>query len=200
MWLEWAILFVFLPLSLATPLPTSLKGIGVTLALVYVLTVAFRLQLFKTTKSKTPQTVVKSVWLKFALFAVASSLYMYFYHPDLFFMVPKSNPLMWLGILFVYTFLSVIPQEWLYRHFYIERYQELFPQPWLFHLLNALTFSLAHLFLWNNLVLVLTFLGGVLFFDTYKKSGSFRLLCIEHALYGLWLFTIGAGEMLAFPT
>lgn len=199
-WLEWGILFVVLPLALATPLPVVLKVVGVVLALIYVLSLVYQQQLFKPSNTKPQKSMVKLVWIRFLFFAMASSLYVYHYHPELFFMVPLNNPLLWLGILFVYAFLSVIPQEWLYRHFYIERYQELFPQRWLFHGLNAITFSLAHLFLWNNLVLTLTLLGGILFFDTYKKSGSFKLLCIEHALYGLWLFTIGAGEMLAFPT
>lgn len=45
-----------------------------------------------------------------------------------------------------------------------------------------------------------TFLiGGILFVITYTKSKSILLTSAEHAIYGNWLFTIGMGEMLAFP-
>jgi len=46
---------------------------------------------------------------------------------------------------------------------------------------------------------MLTFIGGVLFAYTYQKTKSTALVAIEHAVYGNWLFTVGMGEMLAFP-
>jgi membrane protease YdiL (CAAX protease family) len=64
---------------------------------------------------------------------------------------------------------------------------------------NAIVFSLAHIFFKNTLVLVLTFIGGLLFAYTFVKTKSTTLVSIEHALYGNWLFTVGMGEMLAFP-
>ena len=69
----------------------------------------------------------------------------------------------------------------------------------MFIFLNATLFSLAHIFFRNTLVLILTFLGGLLFAFTYHKSKSTLLVSIEHAIYGNWLFTVGMGEMLAFP-
>jgi membrane protease YdiL (CAAX protease family) len=59
---------------------------------------------------------------------------------------------------------------------------------------------LAHLFFKNTLVIVLTFLGGILFAITYHKTNSTLLVSIEHAIYGCWLFTVGMGSMLGFPT
>ena len=64
---------------------------------------------------------------------------------------------------------------------------------------NAFVFSLAHIFLKNILVLFLTFIGVIAFALTYYTSKSTTLVCIEHALYGFWLFTVGLGEILAFP-
>ena len=61
-------------------------------------------------------------------------------------------------------------------------------------------FSLAHLFFKNTLVLLLTFIGGVLFAITFKKTKSTVLVSIEHSFYGCWLFTIGMGNMLGFPS
>ena len=48
--------------------------------------------------------------------------------------------------------------------------------------------------------IILTFLGGLLFAFTFKKTKSTILVSIEHAIYGSWLFTIGMGAMLGFPT
>ena len=51
----------------------------------------------------------------------------------------------------------------------------------------------------NILVLFTTLIGGIFFTLTYNRSKSLLLTSIEHAIYGNWLFTIGMGEMLAFP-
>jgi membrane protease YdiL (CAAX protease family) len=61
-------------------------------------------------------------------------------------------------------------------------------------------FSLGHIFFKNALVMVLTFLGGILFALTFNKTKSTLLVSIEHAIYGSWLFTVGMGSMLGFPS
>ena len=66
-------------------------------------------------------------------------------------------------------------------------------------MVNAALFSLAHIFFKNTLVMILTFIGGILFALTFKKTKSTLLVSIEHAIYGSWLFTVGMGEMLGFP-
>ena len=70
----------------------------------------------------------------------------------------------------------------------------------LFLMVNAAVFSLAHIFFKNTLVMLLTFVGGLLFALTFKKTKSTLLVTIEHAIYGCWLFTVGMGEMLGFPS
>ncbi len=98
-----------------------------------------------------------------------------------------------------YSLFSVYPQEIIYRTFYFKRYSALFKNEKLFIFVNALVFSLAHLFFKSSLVIVLTFLGGLLFALTYLKTKSILLVSIEHAIYGCWLFTAGMGSMLGFP-
>jgi membrane protease YdiL (CAAX protease family) len=66
--------------------------------------------------------------------------------------------------------------------------------------MNAIFFSLGHLFFKNTLVIVLTFLGGLLFAFTFNKTKSTLLVSIEHAIYGCWLFSVGMGSMLGFPS
>jgi len=99
----------------------------------------------------------------------------------------------------LYSLFSVYPQELIYRTFFFQRYEGLFKSEVLFILVNAALFSLAHLFFRNALVMLLTFLGGILFALTFKKTKSTLLVSIEHSIYGCWLFTVGMGEMLGFP-
>ncbi|HXB22539.1 MAG TPA: hypothetical protein VNV88_14225 [Candidatus Solibacter sp.] len=37
-------------------------------------------------------------------------------------------------------------------------------------------------------------IGGLLFALTYQQSGSLLLACIEHAIFGNFIFTIGLGQ------
>ena len=60
--------------------------------------------------------------------------------------------------------------------------------------INALLFGWAHMLYGNWLAIVLSGIGGALFMDTYLRTRSVRLVCIEHALYGNLIFTIGLGE------
>ena len=195
-------LFVRIPIFLALPvylIPKLLVGAG---GLLYVVVVAVG------TKDPTEKTQLVINWrafsgilgLRFALLVVVSSAFVYFLYPDLLFKVPTSKPLLWLGILLVYSILSVYPQELLYRSFFFKRYRGLFESKNMLIFINAILFSLAHLFFGNLLVLLLTFIGGLVFAFTYYRTNSMLLVSIEHALYGCWLFTIGMGDMLGFPS
>ncbi|MBF7072753.1 hypothetical protein ISG33_04980 [Glaciecola sp. MH2013] len=164
-----------------------------------------------------PFMVLKRVLVLFSVFALISTLFVAIYLPSKLFIVVSQAPMMWIAIIFVYVLLSVLPQEGLYRVFFFRRYRSLFfgeqhvnktkrlfaKENVIFVTVNALLFSLAHLFFFNIIVLLLTFCGGVLFASTYLQSYKYRsaylIICIEHACYGLWLFTVGLGEMLAFP-
>ena len=141
----------------------------------------------------------KRLAILFVIIALVTTAYVWFTKPSALFFVPRTNIPLFFGILLVYTFLSVWPQEVIYRTFFFERYQPLFKNKALFVFLNAIAFSLAHLFFKNTLVTILTFIGGILFGLTYLKYRSTTLVSIEHALYGNWLFTVGMGQMLAFP-
>ena len=124
---------------------------------------------------------------------------MFITDPNNLFIVVRKNPLMWISIALFYSLFSVYPQEFLYRLFFFERYRSLFQSRRVFLLVNAAVFSLAHLMFWNGLVLILTLVGGLLFASSYERTKSLTFVSLEHALYGVWLFTIGMGEMLAFP-
>lgn len=198
---EFFALFVLLPVSLCLEYLIAVKAGLVLLGFVYVVILLTR-DAQKPLKPKTNRPwkpFLKRLGIQFIIVAVVTSLYVMWQQPSALFCVPKNNLGLWVGILGVYTFLSVWPQELIYRTFFFSRYETLFKNKALFIFLNAIVFSLAHLFFRNTLVLVLTFIGGILFGITYLKTKSTLFVSVEHALYGNWLFTVGMGEMLAFP-
>lgn len=198
---ELIIVFVIYPISLAIPYPVSAKiGLGL-FGFAYLFYVLFRVEKVKLTwKRQLPWKLFwKRTLLFFTVIAVVTTLYILWKSPENLFLVPKSNPTLFIIILFVYSFLSVWPQEIIYRTFFFQRYKVFFQKKSVFIFVNASLFCLAHLFFKNTLVLILTFIGGILFALSYMKYNSTTLVSIEHALYGNWLFTVGMGQMLGFP-
>ncbi|WP_299181458.1 CPBP family glutamic-type intramembrane protease [uncultured Aquimarina sp.] len=199
--IELFFLFVLLPVSFLFTYPILVK-VGLTVAgFIYILVYLRKSRLLKL---KFPdKTFWKPFWketvIKLAIIVIITSLYVFWVAPDKLFSVLIKKPILWGVILIVYTFLSVWPQELIYRTFFYDRYENLIKSKWLFVFLNAILFSLAHIFLRSFLVQLLTFLGGLLFAFTYQRTKSTTLVSIEHAIYGNWLFTVGMGDMLAFP-
>ncbi len=199
--IELFLLFIVLPLSFLISYPIAIKMALTIIGFLYILIILKRKGLLKL---RFPDKMYwKPFWketiIKLAIVMIITGLYVLFVAPDKLFSVLIKKPHLWLMILFIYTFLSVWPQEIIYRTFFYERYQGLVKNKWLFVFINAILFSLAHLFLRSFLVQALTFIGGMLFAYTYQKTKSTTLVSVEHAIYGNWLFTVGMGEMLAFP-
>ncbi len=139
------------------------------------------------------------IWLRFLIFVIVSLILVTITMPESLFSVVTGNPFLWFGICIFYAVCSVYPQEFLYRVFFYKRYGGLILNQRLLIVFNASLFCFAHLIFLNGLVFLLTFIGGVFFALTYQKSRSLLLTSLEHSAYGLWLFTLGLGEMLAFP-
>ncbi|WP_055443385.1 CPBP family intramembrane glutamic endopeptidase [Lacinutrix himadriensis] len=201
-YIELFIIFILLPVSFIWNYSVIIKLILGVVGFGYVLYILLKVEKnkFKINPNLNWKRFWKMTLLKLLLIAVITTLFVWFTSKESLFNVVINKPFLWLGILFFYSVFSVYPQELLYRTFYFQRYQKLFKSEALFFLVNAIVFSLAHLFFKNILVLIMTFLGGLLFAITYKKTKSTLLVSIEHAIYGCWLFTVGMGEMLGFPS
>lgn len=199
--IEFFLLFIVLPVSLAIPFDFRIKSASILAAFGYLLIVLFKKTdvRFRFKKGIAWGAFFKRITVQFIMIAVVTTFFVWWLQPYSLFCVPLNKPKLFLVILFVYTFLSVWPQEVIYRSFYFARYMDLFPSRKLLIFVNAIVFMLAHIFFKNALVLVLTFIGGLLFAYTFLHTRSTTLVSIEHALYGNWLFTVGMGEMLAFP-
>jgi membrane protease YdiL (CAAX protease family) len=199
---ELFIIFIVIPASFAVHYSSVLKLCIGVIGFTYIIYVLLKVEnlKFKTKPDLQWQFFWEQTILKLVVIAIITSLYVWHFDSDNLFYVISNNPLFWLFILFVYSFFSVYPQELIYRTFFFQRYESLFNSKALFIFINAILFSLAHLFFKNTLVLILTFLGGLLFALTYQKTKSTILVTIEHAVYGCWLFTVGMGNMLGFPS
>jgi membrane protease YdiL (CAAX protease family) len=114
--------------------------------------------------------------------------------PQLLFSFVKRAPLLWSVVMLLYPLLSVYPQEVLFRAFFFHRYQPLFGSGWTMLVASAFAFGFVHLIFANWLAVGLCTIGGLLFSLTYLHSGSLLLTCIDHALFGNFIFTIGLGQ------
>ncbi|APY07385.1 abortive infection protein [Winogradskyella sp. J14-2] len=199
---EFFIVFILIPISLVLKFQLWLKLVLGLLGFSYVVFVLLKVEnnKFKIRQHINWTQFWQRTFIKLFIIVAATSAYIYLVDSKNLFVVIKTKPLLWVAILFVYSIFSVYPQELLYRTFFFQRYESLFRNNSLFILVNAALFSLAHLFFKNTLVMLLTFVGGILFALTFKKTKSTLLVSIEHAIYGSWLFTVGMGEMLGFPS
>tara|TARA_R110002124_G_scaffold138798_1_gene302786 strand:+ start:2184 stop:2828 length:645 start_codon:yes stop_codon:yes gene_type:complete len=199
--IELLLLFVLIPLSYVLNYPLILKAAFAIGGFVYILWILKKDEniSFKIASNVNWKVFWERLLVTFLAVILLTTLYVFTQEPANLFFVPFNKPGLYSAILVIYTFFSVWPQEIIYRTFFLNRYRELFRSKSLLIFINALVFSLAHFFFRNTLVLVLTFLGGIIFALTYLKFKSTTLVCIEHAVYGNWLFTVGMGGMLGFP-
>lgn len=199
--IELFLLFFLLPVLLASAVHRYAKLAIVAIAVIYVATFLIQAKQWKTPKIDT--LIKNQFWKRITVFSISILVLgiaiLQIYDPSQLFKVPQNKPLLWVTILFVYSFLSVLPQELIYRKFFYMRYEDLFSNKKLFFCMNVLCFSLCHLFLKNFWVILITLLGGILFTYTYEKTRSVQLVSIEHSIYGNLVFTVGLGTMLAFP-
>ena len=198
---ELFILFILIPISFTFSYSPWIKlGIG-GFGFLYVLYVLLKIEKekIKINQNINMKSFFKETIIKLIVISVLTFVFVWITNKEALFNVVLNKPILWVFILFVYSVFSVYPQELIYRTFFFVRYKSLFNGKWLLLFINAIVFSLGHIFFRNTLVLLLTFLGGLLFALTYYKTKSTLLVSIEHAVYGCWLFTAGMGSMLGFP-
>ena len=199
--LELTLLFVFLPVMTLFPMHRGIKAALLLIGVGYIIVLCLKEEMCSKTllmQWKT-QPYWRPVAYRFLALAISTTFFTWWVDPNSLFVPPAKNPLLWVGVVLLYSVFSVIPQEFLYRTFFFNRFRPILKDDRLLVLTNAAVFSMAHLFYRNVLVLVLTFAGGILFAITYDRTKSLTFTCLEHAIYGSWLFTVGMGEMLGFP-
>lgn len=200
--IELIILFFIYPILLGlTFIPLAYRLVFAPFILIYVIYISYlnRQGLLKKRRQVKPLKFWQKVGLRWFIISIVTILYVSYIDKNLLFKSILTKPMLWFEMILIYTFLSVVPQEYIYRVFYFKRYRFLFSNPKTFFFVNALAFSTAHLMFQNTLVLAITFIGGYIFAYTYYKTKSMFWVSIEHLIYGGWLFTVGMGKMIGFP-
>ena len=137
--------------------------------------------------------VLLGVLCRFVPAALALTLFTWWLYPELFFKLVREHPLLWALLIPLYSLFSVIPQEILFRRFFFFRYEEIFPNRAFLWISNAALFAYVHLVFGNAIAPVFSFIGGLLFVYTYDKNRSLLMVSMEHALYGIAVFSVGLG-------
>lgn len=137
---------------------------------------------------------VGPVLLRTTMLCAALGIAVWRLAPQLLFHFVKTAPGFWAVVMLLYPLLSVYPQELIFRAYFFHRYQPIFGAGWFMLVASALVFGFMHIALGNWISVALSTVGGFLFALTYQQSGSLLLACMEHALFGNFIFTIGLGQ------
>ncbi|MCC6676781.1 MAG: CPBP family intramembrane metalloprotease [Phycisphaerales bacterium] len=136
----------------------------------------------------------KWIALRFVVCAPLLAVVLFLMSPERLLSLPVQRPGLWAVIMVAYPVFSVYPQEVAFRAMVMHRYAGLFRSVWMLVAVNAVVFGYAHIIMHNWWAVAFSAVGGVFFGLTYRRSGSLAAACLEHALYGCFLFTIGWGS------
>lgn len=203
-WLELLALFALVPLGFLTVLLNYPTAHFALIPLLWV--VAFFLLLVlsyedgwehrKLLYLPPSSEALRRVLVRFGFVGAAMALVTYISAPEAFMHLPLHDPWMMLAIGVLYPLLSVVPQGIIYRVFMSQRYVTLFRSETTFIVFTSACFAAGHIIFRNWVALALTFLGGLLFMQTYRRTQSHLLASFEHALYGVFAFAVGLGRFL----
>jgi membrane protease YdiL (CAAX protease family) len=147
-------------------------------------------------RARLPGVEWRRILLGFALSLPLLATLLWLIQPEALFGLIKERPGVWLLLMVIYPFVSVLPQELVYRVYFFRRYEPLFGAGTGRLVASALAFGLAHVVFHNWPAVGLTLLGGWLFGVTYQRTASLLLVTVQHTLYGAALFTLGYHEFL----
>jgi uncharacterized protein len=131
---------------------------------------------------------LRRIGLRFIASATLLVTVMTIVAPARLFDSPRPALTQWFAFLVLYPLLSVLAQEQLYRRYLFQRFRALNLSAGQIVWISALAFASMHAIYRNPAAVGLTLIGGWFFADTYRRTESLRLVCLEHALYGNLLF------------
>ena len=193
--LKFELFFIYLFLPLFILIFQSKILIFTVLYLVFIFTF-LELRKDKSFKSKVLSKKInwRISFIFFLVFLIFGYFYVLFYDPTLLFSFPKNNFLLWVTVMFIYPFFSVIPQEIVYRVYFYQRYKKLFNgNLLLLTLLNLFFFSFAHIVFNNPHAILITAIASPIFSYLYIKESFFTCVLV-HSLGGQIIFTLGLGR------
>lgn len=199
LWLavECVALCLGVPLVVAThwiPIPIMPALLLMTIGCWLVLQWQHKIHLQDLLRPRVPAAEWKRILVLFLAAIPCLTAVLWLMNPEAILFLVREHTGFWLLIMFAYPILSVIPQEIIYRAFFFERYRPLFGEGAGMIVASALVFAFGHIVFHNSISVILTFIGGLLFAITYRRTKSLILVAAEHSLYGWAIFTIGYGQ------
>jgi len=197
---ELLVIFIGIPLGFYFHLIDTYKIPVLLTVFLYSLFICGTCSKHETLKDKRSVTKhLPALFYRFAGVAMILILILVLYDKSMFFDFLKTRPLIWLVVMCLYPFLSAFPQEFIFRVFFFQRYSDWFQSKWSLIAVNSVLFSFTHI-VYNNWIAVgFTLIAGIVFSMVYLKTNSFKLVWLEHMLYGQFLFTIGWGRFFYNP-
>lgn len=197
--LEILLLFVVTPIVLTLPILIGFKITYLLLGVLYIVWISITKKSVKKEKIITLKRLLLLIVGRFFIIAISTAAFIFFKDKSSLFSVMLNKPMLWIKFSGIYIVFSVIPQELIYRSFFVKRYRNFIKNKKVFIILNSILFSFAHIWFQSWVVLIFTFIGSLFFIDTYLKTRSIWLVILEHSLYGVWLYTVGYGALFMFP-
>lgn len=196
-WIEFLILFFGVPLFLLFE-SGIIHPSSILLPVLVALIIYFRKQKDFHLRDLVRLNISRKTWLAHLLIVfvigIALLLIVVFFEPENLFNLPRRNPAIWIAMLFFYPIFSAYGQEIVFRKFLFMRYRPIFSSTWTMIVASGITFSFAHIFYFNTLAMILSFLGGIYLALVYSKTGSILFATILHGIMGFILFTVGLGQ------
>ncbi len=193
--LEMIILFAGIPLAYYFDVFPFHKFIPLLAGFIYTLSILLldksfnRKELGMNGFRKFKPVLFRSILVLFILLIAT-----YLIVPDQLFYLPLNITWLWVVIVLFYPVWSVIPQELIYRTFFFHRYSDILPGKWSMIIANTLAFSFMHIIFENLVAITFSLAAGFALSFLYSKHRSLFGISIEHALYGILVFTIGLGS------
>ena len=132
-----------------------------------------------------------------------AAVYVQLTAPEAFFRFPLERTALWLLVVVLYPVFSALPQELIYRVWLFEAHKPLWVTPALPVLASALFFGWVHIIYAGWFAVIACAAGGVALAWNYhsnrEKPGAIWPLVLEHAMYGLAMFTVGLGRYFFLP-
>lgn len=196
-WAEFILLFFGVPLVLLFE-SNIIHPSSVLLPVLVGLIIYFRKQKDFQLRDLIRLNIDKKTWVSNLLivFAIGLGLLLIvvFFEPENLFNLPRRNPVIWMAMLCFYPIFSAYGQEIVFRKFLFMRYRTIFLSKWTIIISSGIAFSFAHIFYFNMLAMILSFLGGIYLALVYSKTGSVLFTTILHGIMGFLLFTVGLGQ------
>lgn len=196
-WAEFILLFFGVPLFLLLE-SNIIHPSSVLLPVLVGLIIYFRKQKDFHLRDLIRLNIDKKTWLSNLIIVfvigIVLLLIVIIFEPENLFNLPRKNPVIWIALFFFYPIFSAYGQEIVFRKFLFMRYRSLFSSKWMMILASGVTFSFAHIFYFNPLAMILSFLGGIYLALVYSKTGSVLFATILHGIIGFLLFTVGLGQ------